>query len=340
MKKREAGLDLLRCMALLMVVTFHSFLYNGFYTEPQSGAAMLLANTVRWMSTGCIGIFLMLTGYLKSEEPLSRGYFGSLPPVLLGYYLSAAISIPIRHFILEDTQDVSVWISRFFGFSGVYYGWYVDMFVGLTLLSPIINLALGRFSERRQLYWLAGTMLVLTALPGIIPVPIFPDYWRAMYPLTYYVLGAVVRRLQPRLSTWTAIGAAAAVSLILGTATLLSTNKTIGDAYTWEFPDLWIVIVSVLIFLGFYHLSIRGKTLRRVLHWCADGCYGGYLLSHLLEANLYGLLPAWKEPSQYWKSFLCITIPIFLTSIVAGHLLHRVVRLLLGAFRHKKKGNT
>lgn len=68
MQHREPGLDLLRCLALLLVITFHSFLYNGFYSQPQSGAAMLAANAVRWLSVSCIGIFLMLTGYLKSQH--------------------------------------------------------------------------------------------------------------------------------------------------------------------------------------------------------------------------------------------------------------------------------
>ena len=339
MKEREAGLDLLRCLALLLVVTFHSFLYNGFYSQPQTGAAMLLANAVRWMSTGCIGIFLMLTGYFKSAEPMSRRYYRSLWPVLLGYAIAAAVSIPVRHFILGDTQSLSVWISRFFGFSGVYYGWYVEMFVGLTLLSPIVNLALSQLSEKRQFYWLAGTMLVLTALPGIFPHNLFPDYWRTIYPLTYYVLGAVIRRLQPKLQPWFAICIAVGVSLLLAVVTLLSTGGTISDASTWEFPDLWIVLVSVFLFLCFYKVTI-GKTLQKIFRWIADGVYGGYLISHLLDAQLYQLVPAFQEPAQYWKGFFCITVPIFIVSVGIGWLLHKTVSFFLRGFRCRKSGRT
>lgn len=46
MEKRESGLDLLRVIALLFVVTFHSLLNNGYYFEAQTGIAMLLAVTV------------------------------------------------------------------------------------------------------------------------------------------------------------------------------------------------------------------------------------------------------------------------------------------------------
>ena len=68
MSKREPGLDLLRCIALLFVVTFHSFLNNGYYSEPQVGVSMWLAGSFRWLSVSCIGLFLMLTGYLKCEK--------------------------------------------------------------------------------------------------------------------------------------------------------------------------------------------------------------------------------------------------------------------------------
>ena len=50
MPKREPGLDLLRCIALLFVVTFHSFLNNGYYSESQVGISMWLAGSFRWLS--------------------------------------------------------------------------------------------------------------------------------------------------------------------------------------------------------------------------------------------------------------------------------------------------
>ena len=84
MKKREPGLDILRCMALFFVNGVHMVLYNGFYQAPQTGAAMWLADSLRWLFYCCIGIFLMLTGYLKSTKPEGKGFYSGLVPVLLG----------------------------------------------------------------------------------------------------------------------------------------------------------------------------------------------------------------------------------------------------------------
>ena len=174
MNRRIPGLDLLRCMALLFVVWFHSFLNNGYYHQTQQGAAMWLAGSARWLSVSCIGLFLMLAGYLRSTGRDLRSCYRSLGPVLLGYLLASLISIPIRHFLLGDTQSLSVWLNRLMGFSAVYYGWYVEMFLGLILLSPFVNMALEHLSDR-QLAGFCAVLLILTALPGTTRLPLFPE---------------------------------------------------------------------------------------------------------------------------------------------------------------------
>lgn len=329
MSKREPGLDLLRCLALLFVMTFHSFLNNGYYYEPQIGISMWLAGSFRWLSVSCIGLFLMLTGYLKSGNTNIKSCCRGLVPVLLGYLLASVITVPVRHFVFGDVQTLSVWTSRLFSFSAVYYGWYVEMYIGLILLCPFVNMALERLRETKTLITFAIVLLVITAFPGATPWAIFPDYWRSVYPLTYYILGAVVRRLQPKIRPWLGIAGAVAVSLVLGAATVLSTDGALSDALTWEFADLWIAVIVLCLFTALYRVRIH-PALGRILAFGASGCYGGYLLSHLLDAWCYKLVSQWRTPEQYPLVFVCITVPIFLVSILGGYLLHKLTNRLLG----------
>lgn len=336
MKKREAGIDLLRCVGLLFVTGFHFFLFNGFYHTPQTGWAMLAADSVRWLFFSCNGIFMTLTGYLKSTQPLTRRYYRSLLPVLVGYGLVSFLSIPVRHFALGDAQTLEVWINRFFSFRGCYYGWYVEMYVGLLLLSPICNLALERLRTPKQLLWLAGTMVAVTALPSISELDLFPAYWTAMYPLTYYVLGAVIRRLAVSIRPWQGLGAAMLIALGLGVVTLASSDGTISESYGQGFGGFWITIIVLGVFLSLYQAH-PGKRLAGVLAWAADGCFEGYLLSHLLDGWVYQAAPAWCTPEKYPVAFLLLTVPIFLCSIVLGKGLHTVVRALCGRVRTMAK---
>ena len=325
MPRREPGLDLLRCIALLFVVMFHSFLNNGYYNEPQTGFAMWLAGSFRWLSVGNIGLFLMLTGYLKSGKTDVKACYRGLVPVILGYLIAAAISVPIRHFAFGDVQSLSAWVSRLFRFSAVYYGWYVEMYIGLVLLIPFINIVIGHLRDTKALLCFGLVMLVMTALPGATPLTVLPDYWRSIYPITYYVLGAIVRRIQPKINPWLGIAGALMVSAILGAATVLSTDGKLSEALTWEFPDLWITVIVVCIFMALYRVRIP-TAVSRILAFGAGGCYGGYLLSHLFDAWCYKLVPGWRTPENYALLFLCITVPIFIASILLGVLLERLTR--------------
>ncbi len=333
---RYAGLDLIRCLALLFVITFHSFLYNGYYYTPQTGVLMWLAGSFRWLSVGCIGLFLMLTGYLKCENTSIRSCYRALLTTGVGYLLAAFITIPIRHFQFGAEHTFTEWMTKLFDFSALYYGWYVEMYLGLVLIIPFVNMALKQITKTKHLLCFAGAMLVLTALSGATKWVIFPDHWRVTYPLTYYVLGAVVRRLQPKLNPFLGIGCALTMAAILGAFTVLSTDGQLSEALTWEFADIWIVFIAVCLFVSLYRLNIP-KFPASVLAVMSGGCYGGYLLCHLFDAWVYDLYPQYKNPEKYILMFICVTVPIYLASVFSGIILQTLTNLILPKKKKKAK---
>ena len=323
MKSRESGIDLIRCLGLLFVVGVHEFMYNGYYSEHQTGAVIWAANSVRWLFFGCNGIFMILTGYLKSTKPFSRDYYRSLATILVSYLLTCLVGFPVRHYLLGEKLGFWQWMEKMVTFAD--YGWYVEMYIGLFLLSPLINLVLERLTEPKQLFWLAGTMVVLTALPSVTELNLVPDYWTSLYPVTYYVLGAVIRRLQPKLPRWACLSGAAAIAMGLGLVSVLTSAKVVNDGFGQGYGGFWITAMVALLFLGLYQLNI-GESEAKILAWMAGGCFEGYILSRLLDVWVYGLLPQWHTPAKYPLLFLCVTVPVFIISLLAG----KAVNLLTG----------
>jgi len=272
-----------------------------------------------WLFYTCNGIFMTLTGYLKCNKPLTRDYYRSLLPVLVGYVLTCLISFPIRHFILGEKLTAFQWLEKLVTFGN--YGWYVEMYIGLILFSPIINLALNALPDSRGLLGIAGIMLVLSALPSVTPLNLIPDYWSSLYPLTYYTLGAVIRKLQPKIKPlYCLLGAAAAV-MVAALITVLSTNDTFSEGYGQGYGGFWITLTVIFLFLGLYRLHIPHKA-ATVLAWMSGGVFEGYILSRLFDVWIYNTVPAWHSPETYPLIFICITIPIFLVSLLAGKLVH------------------
>lgn len=335
MKNREPGIDLLRCFALLCVVGVHSCLYNNFYSIPQKGLVMWAADSFRWMFYCCNILFMMLTGYLKSGKQYSKGYYRSLIGILLSYVLCCAVSFPIRHFWLNDQGSLYDWFTLLVTFGN--YGWYVEMYIGLFLLSPFLNIILDKLNTPRQFCWLAGTMVFLTAVPSVIPtINFFPDYWTGLYPLTMYVLGAGVRKFRPQIPSWVAGLAAAAVLMLMGFFSIASTDQGFSSGFSQGYGGFWVTLACVFLFLSMYRLQLP-TVLHKPLAWMSTGVFEGFLLSRLFDVWVYATAPGFfRQPENYWLGFLCLTLPIYIFSLLLGKMVHFVSTKLMGLIFPKK----
>lgn len=332
--KRETSIDLLRCVGLFFVNSVHCFLKNGFYNEPQVGGMIWAADCFRWLFYSCNGIFLLLTGYLKSTSPYKKDYYKSLIPILMGYLLTCVITYPIRHFLLDETLTLEAWINNFFAFGN--YAWYLEMYVGLLLISPLINCILNQIKDEKQLIGLVGLMVFMTALPSATVLPVVPDFWVDMYPVTYYVIGAAIRRIQPKVKWWVCLGLLALTVMGLGGISVYTTDEGFSKGFTQGYGGFWATLIATLVFLSLYRVTLPEK-LGKVITWLSAGCMEGYLLSIVLDRSLYALLPQWHSPEKYWLLYICVTIPIFIISITAGHLVHTISVKLSGLIPGYKK---
>ena len=330
--KREAGIDLFRILGLLFVNGLHACLYNGFYYLPQEGALMWAANSFRWLFYGCNAMFMLLTGYLKSGKPWNKSYYKGLWAVLVGYILTCVVSYPIRYFFIGEKDSLFVWIERFFTFSN--YAWYVEMYIGLILISPVINLALGQLKSSWQLLLLAGSFLLATTMHSITPIGLIPDYWSSLYPVTLYMLGAVIRRLQPKLPAIPCLLTAALIAMALGLLSLLTADDGFSSGFSQGYGGFWITWMVAALFLGIYRLQVSDRV-SKVLGWLSSGVFEGYILSRLLDVWIYSLVPQWHTPEKYPLIFVCITIPVFVVSILAGKCLHTLSVLIVSFGRRR-----
>lgn len=319
MRSRQSGADLFRILGLLFVNSLHACLYNGFYFQEQAGLAMWLANSARWLTFGCNAMFMLLTGYLKTASPWNKRYYKSLVAVLVGYVLTCVISYPIRYFCLGETDPLGVWLTRFATFSN--YAWYVEMYIGLFLFSPLINLALDKIQEGRKMWMVTAGLLLVTVGHSATTIGLLPDYGGGMYPLALYTLGAVIRRTQPRLPSWFCLPAAVVTALGLGYVTMKTATDGFSSGFTQGYGGFWVVLMVTMLFLAVYRLE-AGERTGRVLAWLSGGVFEGYILSRLLDVWIYGTVSQWHSPEYYPLIFVCVTVPVFVISLLAGKMVN------------------
>ena len=312
--KRQSGIDLIRITGLFFVVGVHQFLYNRFYYEPQVGIWMWSADVWRWLFFCCNGIFMMLSGYLRCNKTDLHDCYRGLIPVLLGYTLCCMITFPIQY--LLDEKMTFGYISRYVTFGN--YAWYVEMYIGLVLFSPVINLGLKQMSDK-TLGRFANIMMFVTSAHYMTALDIIPDYWSSLHPVTYYILGAAIRRLQPEVKVWQGLGLALLVCMGLATSSILTTDQGFSKGFTQGYGGFWTMLTASFVFLGLYRVKV-GKRTGKVLSWLAGGVFEGYLLSKCFDIWTYPLVKQWHTPEKLWLVFLAVTVPTFICTLLLGKL--------------------
>lgn len=199
-KERDVSLDLIRALAGWLVVSVHFFLKICYYYEPLQGGWMLLMSVLRMACMTCVPLFLMLTGYLCCEKKLSGRYYLGLARVGITYLLASGACILFRWLWLGEPMSLKIAARMILDFSGTATGWYIEMYIGLFLLIPFLNMLWRGAESERNRRWLVLTLAALTALPGLTNQlhHILPQWWDNLYPLCYYFIGAYFYTYQPR----------------------------------------------------------------------------------------------------------------------------------------------
>lgn len=313
-KPRDPALDLIRCTALLCVICVHFFANTGFYSLPVSGIDMLVMIIMRSSFMICVPLFLLLTGYLNQSRELNRNYLRKLLRILYVYLAVSFLCGLYRIFWLREPSVPSV-ILRIFSYETAAYSWYIEMYLGLFLLIPFLNTMYEGLKTQRNKQILIGVMLSLTALPSILNsvnfyrfdelqwwlmpsteavcIPLIPDYWTDIYPVTYFFLGKYLREYPVKFTPKQLAAWGGPVFLLVG---LYNFYRSRGNPFVWgpwqENSSLFLTLQAVLVFCFLLRLDYTAlpSMVRRALAAVSDLSLGAYLISWLFDSILYARL--------------------------------------------------
>lgn len=211
-KTRDVSLDLIRAIAVILVLFVHSFSYIGFYEEQLKEGVGFISSSLRAVFVCCVPLFLLLTGYLNGKKtPTKKYYFGLLRVIIS--YLCCGIVCQFFLFSVDSSEfDLKKSILSFFDFSAVPYGWYIGMYVGLYLIIPFLNV-LWKSVNTKQRKEMLTCFLILTVLPSILNnfnllgdpwfqgneknrTILCSEWWENLYPVTYFFVGNELRDLK------------------------------------------------------------------------------------------------------------------------------------------------
>ncbi len=346
-QNRNTTLDIVRIASVLLVMMVHFFLYTDFYSEPMIGPTMFLMCFMRTFFSACVPMFLLLSGYLMSKKTVSKKYFFGISKTLLTYFVAGVACIIFNITYKHQLYTFKQAVLSFFDFTAAQYAWYVEMYIGLFLLIPFLNLVYNNLKNQRQKQLLVLTLVLLTAVPTFFNVynlydpawwgtpssssdfnALLPDWWIGFYPVTFYFTGCYLNEFGLKMKTRTV-----AFLLFLTTLAFTAFNfwRSYGTGFITSYYAYWYGFQPYVTALLLFELLTRIKcektsnATRYVLWKISDLVFCMYLVSYIFDTFIYGKLRTMVPVMQdrIWWFIPCVAF-VFVCSLILSFLLQYV----------------
>lgn len=270
---------------------------------------MYILTVIRTMTRVCIPLFLMITGYLMCYKELSRKYYYGIIRTLVIYIMAGSICIAYAK--VWAGEDISIFraVANILNFSASDYSWYIEMYIGLFMIIPFLNILYGSLFTRKRKMALILTFLFLTALPSVVNIynwgmagwwkqptitndydKLIPAWWQSCYPMTYYFMGCYLRENKVSIDRRKNLCAILVVLILSGS---FNYYRSYGNTFIWgdwqEHFSILNAVLAMLIFILFenFDLDRCPALIQRGLAVLAGCCLGAYLVSTVVENVIY-----------------------------------------------------
>ncbi len=359
--RRTVSMDVIRCFALLCVISEHFFLNSGFYGQIVAGRKMLIMVSLRSFFMVCVPLFLLLSGYLLNKKTPCRAYYKRIFRLLGVYLLSCCACILYRFFFHRENFSVYRSVRGIFNFYASEYGWYIKMYLGLFLLIPFLNSMYHSLDSQKKKKLLVLSLILLTAVPSALNIWRFndpgwwsnpassadfdivvPDWWINFYPVTYYLLGCYLREFPLKLSKGKSLCLMLLCFVVAGLFNFYRSHDTVFVQGIWEDNGSALVLIqSVLVFHLLNSFSYSGASAKgcKVLSYLSGLTMGAYLCSWIFDNAFYPIL-AQIEPRMHFRLYYApvIVLAVVLCSLTLSAVLNGVYDLLAKLIQRKKRG--
>ncbi|MBF6626527.1 acyltransferase family protein [Aerococcaceae bacterium zg-BR9] len=345
MKKRNSHFELLRIIAMFMIVISH-FSYHGTFEQPEiTTPTTFFLDVLRIGGKTGSNIFVMISAYylVKKSFKLDR----VLAIVIQTLFYSLII---LGLFALFDPQQITE--RRLFQsiviFPETY--WFVTSYVVLLLIAPLLNYLIESLSQKAYFYTLSALTLFGVVMPTLnMMIPIFDN--NILWFIYVYLLIVYIKKydwfIRVSWKRWTLLLVTTFISLVGVIAlyhqwSFFDANK-LGE--TSRFLNQWSIFILTLS-LSFMMLarSLQPISIRKI-NLVAAGMFDVYLIhEHPLSRDLiWNYIDIGDMDTGYEIFFkgLGFTVLLFiglaLISIVTNKVMSRIINYLLHLFHRKKE---
>lgn len=330
---RNIGLDVIRSIAIFFVIGGHFFLlHTSLRDVPFKGTSLFVQGTFLSLFLSGVPLFVVLTGYLNINKSCCWKYYRNIKKVLYSYLFFSILTILFRKYYLGDAESWAEWGLKMLEFSAIPYAWYIEMWIGLYLLTPFLNILYKNIEGRNAKHLLIGILFLMTTLPHWLNrdgMHLFPAFWQQCWPLTFYFVGAYIQEYQPQVKV--RLAAILIVGLCLLNPVLNQLLHTRSLLLLGGGPeDIVSFFITILLFLIFYRINIKKKIVEKVVVSISLYSLDIYLCCYIFDALYYPFFKSHYYVTQaQFGSYFFVLVPLVLaSSFLVAFLKNRLQRII------------
>ena len=352
-KKREANLELLRIIAMIMVITLHYLgkgnalvYYEYFGNKVAPMPNIITAWFLEAICYGATNIYVLISGYfmVTSTFRVEKG----IKLWLQIFFYSAGIFL-IFSLLGKVPQDISgiYWLGMFFTPSASRHYWFATIYLIFYLFSPFLALLARKLKKNQLLVLIISLVLIFSKVWGdILPFsnPMEDQGMGIAWFVTLFFIAAYIRLYVPEIKKkWIPVAvfvlcAVVMVAALLGFGFIETTTGHLKNRqeFFYHYNSIPVLLMSVSAFLFFRSLKIKEGFFAKAICKIAGLTFGVYLIhEHFLLRDLWTTL--WDVPFHFDKPYFIVHLFVTVLAVFTACAIIEFVRLTVFNLIYKIK---
>lgn len=206
-KKRLANVELLRTLAMVMVIIMHFVRESGYLLTAQTESLSVQYVVAMLLESFCIvavNTFVFISGYYGTEgsykpSKVLRFWFRVLFYALLIPIVLTGFGIPT----VWDSEGIYGLVQYMLPISSEHY-WFASAYFYLLLLMPFLNKVVNALSRQQLAVATAGLLMVFCVVKSIVPVKLAFDRfgYDVIWFVCVYLVAAYLKLYGGKIQEW------------------------------------------------------------------------------------------------------------------------------------------
>ncbi|MBD5473504.1 MAG: acyltransferase [Lachnospiraceae bacterium] len=288
-KKRMANYELLRGVAMIMIITLHFLSHSDrlLALDQSVSAVRILGTSLEFLSIAAVNTYVLISGYLGVKSSFKPSKAVTLLFQIWFYALLIPFVLMLFGLPTKGAADgIYGFIWYLFPVETEHY-WFATSYFMLYLLTPVLNGAARSMSKRQFQITLGGLLILFCGIKSISPLVFAFDRYGYDLPwfICVYLAAAYLARFGWKFAekrSWLlylfSSGICFGINLVMYFLSHYSDSFEYYFTVPYHYNFLFCLTASIGLFYGFSKLRIREGIWADGIRRVGGLCFGVYLL--------------------------------------------------------------